>query len=445
MAGPGIRAWQIATILALEHEVTLVTTLRCGLSSDSFVVRRVDDVELGRLVAASDVVIFQGNLMMEHPSIEKTDRIVVADIYDPFHLEVLEQGKELPAFDRRFATRTSKEVLNQQLMRGDFFLCASPKQRDFWLGQLAAVGRINPATYDEHENLNSLIAVASFGVSDEPPRHTRDVLKGVVPGIGRDDKVILWGGGIYNWFDPLTLLRAVDKLRRRMPNVRLFFLGVKHPNPHVGEMRMAGATRNLALELGLLDTHVFFNEDWVLYDDRQNYLLESDVGVSTHLDHVETEFSFRTRVLDYFWSGLPVVATSGDSLSELIERRGAGITVPPGDVDALEDALFRVLDDGDVHAACATACKELADEFRWSTVLRPLVEFCRAPRRAPDLVDPLMATTITDPFRVRRFRRRLERDLGIVSEHLREGDLRSLALRVRRRALRVLGRRPGPR
>jgi len=380
---------------------------------------------------------------MQHPSIEKTDRIVVADIYDPFHLEVLEQGKELPAIDRRFATRTSKEVLNQQLMRGDFFLCASPKQRDFWLGQLAAVGRINPATYDEHENLNSLIAVASFGVSDEPPRHSRGVLKGVVPGIGRDDKVILWGGGIYNWFDPLTLLRAVDKLRRRMPNVRLFFLGVKHPNPHVGEMRMAAATRNLALELGLLDTHAFFNEDWVLYDDRQNYLLESDVGVSTHLDHVETEFSFRTRVLDYFWSGLPVVATSGDSLSELIERRGAGFTVPPGDVDALEDALFRILDDADVHASCAAACKELANEFRWSTVLRPLVEFCRAPRRAPDLVDPLMATTITDPFRVRRFRRRLERDLGILSDHLREGDFRTLAMRLRRRTLRVLGRTPG--
>ena len=42
-------------------------------------------------------------------------------------------------------------------------------------------------------------------------------LKGVVPGIGADDKVILWGGGIYNWFDPLTLIRAVDRLRQRRP------------------------------------------------------------------------------------------------------------------------------------------------------------------------------------------------------------------------------------
>ncbi len=129
---------------------------------------------------------------------------------------------------------------------------------------------------------------------------------------------------IYNWFDPLTLLHAVDKLRARVPEVRLFFLGMKHPNPHVPEMRMAVETRALADELGLTGTHVFFNEGWVEYDDRQNFLLEADVGVSTHLDHVETEFSFRTRILDYFWAGLPVVATGGDSLAELIEERWRG-------------------------------------------------------------------------------------------------------------------------
>ena len=100
------------------------------------------------------------------------------------------------------------------------------------------------------------------------------MLRGVVPGIGDDAKIILWGGGVYNWFDPISLLRAVDKLRARLPEVRLYFLGMKHPNPHVPEMRMAVRTKELADELGLTDTHVFFNEGWVEYEDRQNYLLE---------------------------------------------------------------------------------------------------------------------------------------------------------------------------
>ena len=55
-------------------------------------------------------------------------------------------------------------VISEQLLRGDFFICASDKQRDFWLGQLAALGRLNPATYDEEENLDELIRVVPFGL-----------------------------------------------------------------------------------------------------------------------------------------------------------------------------------------------------------------------------------------------------------------------------------------
>src|SRR5664280_3299763 len=46
------------------------------------------------------------------------------------------------------------------------------------------------------------------------------------------------------------------------------------------------------------------------YTERSDHLLDADVGVSTHFDHVETEFSFRTRILDYLWTGLPIVATT---------------------------------------------------------------------------------------------------------------------------------------
>ena len=36
MAGPAIRAWQIAQALAKEHEVQLVTTVRCNLSHPDY-------------------------------------------------------------------------------------------------------------------------------------------------------------------------------------------------------------------------------------------------------------------------------------------------------------------------------------------------------------------------------------------------------------------------
>ena len=38
-------------------------------------------------------------------------------------------------------------VQNAQLDQGDFFICASEAQRDFWIGTLHSRGRINPRTY----------------------------------------------------------------------------------------------------------------------------------------------------------------------------------------------------------------------------------------------------------------------------------------------------------
>jgi glycosyltransferase involved in cell wall biosynthesis len=438
MAGPAIRAWQIACALCREHDVELVSTIECrDISHPDFRVRMVTDPELTELVLWADVTIFQGYLMNQHPVLQHTNKVVVADIYDPFHLEQLEQARDAGEEGRRIIVRAATEVLNEQLVRGDLFLCASRKQRDFWLGQLAAVGRVNPVTYDADESMDELVKVVPFGVSDDPPRHTRPVLKGVVPGIGPDDRVILWGGGIYNWFDPLTLLRAVDKLRARVPNVRLFFLGLKHPNPNVPEMRMAVETRRLADELGITDTHVFFNEGWVAYDDRQNFLLEADIGVSNHLDHVETEFSFRTRILDYLWASLPVVATGGDSFGDIIDAHGIGLTVPPGDVDALEEALFRLLDDEKLARACREASGRLAEEFRWSEVLQPLIEFCRAPRRAPDLVDPDMAAAMPS---LSPHRRRIPPELLAVARLVRDGDVRTLVRKSGSRVKRALSR-----
>jgi glycosyltransferase involved in cell wall biosynthesis len=252
--------------------------------------------------------------------------------------------------------------------------------------------------------------------------------------------VILWAGGVYNWFDPLTLVRAVDQLRQRRPDVRLFFLGMRNPNPHVPEMRMAAATRELSDALGLTGKHVFFNDEWVDIDDRQNYLLDADVGVSTHFQHVETTFAFRTRMLDYLWAGLPIVATGGDTFGDLIAAEGLGVTVPEQNVDALAVGLERTLYDAAFAADCREAVDRVRDAYSWETALRPLLEFCRSPRRAPDLVTPggkdrdLMVT----PGRLMTtaYQPSLKGDLGLVREYLKQGGPVELGRRIAGRVAR---------
>jgi GT2 family glycosyltransferase len=385
MAGPAIRAWNMAKVLGREHDVKLVTKSHCDVWHADFECRgEVTPEDWPDLEAWADVIVFQGFLLHEVPMLLGSSKVIVVDLYDPFHLEQLELSRHDPLDRRVLEVGESVRVLNQQIRRGDFFLAASDKQRDFWLGQLSAMQRVNPYVYDGDESLHGLLDVVPFGVPDAPPERTGPGIRGVLPGVGADDKVLIWGGGIYNWFDPMTLIRAVDKLRLRVPNVRLYFMGTRHPNPDVPEMRVAWEARQLAMDLGLLDTHVFFNEGWVPYEDRQNHLLDADIGVTTHLDHVETEFSFRTRVLDYFWASLPVVTTAGDPLAALVESRGLGLAVPAEDVDALESALHRMLTDDEFVAECRKNVDEVAEEFRWSRALEPLATFCRRAERAPD-------------------------------------------------------------
>jgi glycosyltransferase involved in cell wall biosynthesis len=404
LAGPAIRAVELGRVLAAEHDVEVASTASCSGPGPDGNWQFVDDAALRALAARCDVLVLGGDVLAANTWLADAGPAIVVDLYDPFHLEQLEQARDLGEAERRRVVFGCIDVLNTQAVLGDTFLCASVRQRDMWLGHLASCGRVNPATYDADPTLRTLLRVVPFGVADSRPAVGAPALRGVVKGIGVDDEILLWGGGIYNWFDPLTLIRAVDELRADRPNLRLVFMGVQHPNPVVKTMRAAREAWELSNELELTDVHVFFSDSfssgWIPYDERGRYLADATIGVSTHHDHVETAFSFRTRVLDYFWAGLPVITTRGDALADVIEAAGAGRTVEPGDVAALALAINALLDDDEARAAAAAASARLADDYRWSTVAQPLLEFCRNPYRAPDLADPAVRAEILARARV---------------------------------------------
>lgn len=385
MAGPAIRAWQIAHHLAVEHEVTLATTSGiCTRESSTVRLAAPSRDAFDALEAWCEVLIVQGYVLDHVPVLRASEKVMVIDLYTPLHLETLalSASADLPAREAQNGLILAE--LNRQLVRGDYFLCANDRQRALWLGQLSALGRINPRTWDVDPTLRSLVDVVPFGVEDTDPVHVGAAVRGVVDGVGADDELLVWAGGLYNWLDPLTLVRAVALLSATRPHVRLYFLGLRHPNPEVPEMAVAAATLDLATELGIFGTHVFFNEGWVDYADRQNILMEADLGVSAHPVNAETTFSFRTRILDYLWAGLPMVVTEGDGFAELIEREGLGAVAPAHDPEAMAACLAGLLENPEAHEAAVQNVRRVREWYRWERVLAPLCEFCRRPHRAAD-------------------------------------------------------------
>src|SRR3712207_7857570 len=58
---------------------------------------------------------------------------------------------------------------------------------------------------------------------------------------------------------------------------------------------------------------------------------------SLHAAGLEGRFASRTRVLDYLAAGLPVVCSSGDTMSDVVAAHGLGEVVPPQDVARSEE------------------------------------------------------------------------------------------------------------
>lgn len=437
MAGPAIRAWEMASALSGRHQVHLASMFGVSASSEAFTVVSVAGQDaLRRETEWADIIIFQGFLLEAAPWLIESDKLIVADIYDPMHLEQLEQARDRGEAKRHEAVSDVTDLLNRQIARADVLLCASEKQRQFWLGQLASQGRINMGTSGPGRSLEDLLRVVPFGLEDSAPVQRGHGIRGTIKGVEATDRIILWGGGVYNWFDPLTLIRAVGRLADRHDDVRLVFMGMKHPNPGVPDQRIAWEARELSDRLGLTDRVVFFNSGWVPYRDRANFLLDADVGVSTHFEHVETAYSFRTRILDYLWAGLPIVATTGDSFGNILTSEGLGFGVPPEDVAALERALEETLYTPGVADAMREQVRAYAEGFRWATVLQPLLEFCDNPRAAGDIQlrhhpdRNLVIHRSRLPLSVRR-------DLGLVVEYFQSGGVRLVYKRAMNRLQRL--------
>ena len=381
MAGPGIRYLWFARELARRgHEVTLVVPFHTDIDADGFELV-VDNPwrsrRMTKLAAEHETVVTQRLPVPAMFALAASRTRVVYDFYSPIPIEGA-------AFAQGDAQLRAESDLNQLTCRvaletGDAFLCASERQRDFWLGALAAVGRIDPQTYRRDPSFRSLVDVVPFGIDPRPPSRSGPVMKGVVPGITESDKVALWGGGIWNWLDPLTAIRAVHRLAR--PDVKLFFLGTDRPNLGIPVMAMQGRAIALAEELGIHGTSVFFNPGWVPYDERGAYLLEADVGVSAHFDELESRFAFRTRLLDCFWAGLPTVTTTGDSLAELVRERGVGRVVGYQDIEGYAAALADLIDRE--RDAFAAGFASLRAELEWPRAVERLAALLEAgPARA---------------------------------------------------------------
>jgi len=377
MGGNAIRAFELAKVLAQHAEVKLAAPSSAAAQTELPQVP-LDADEPQRLVSELrdvDVVLTLPQGPGRSAQLRRSNARVVYDLYDPKPLQMFEAMAGKRPAERAYWARIALDHTLEALLAGDFLICAGDRQRDLWLGALLAAGQISPSLYETDPTLRCLLDVVPFGIPPEPPApFAGNGPRERFAGLEQDAEIVLWNGGLWDWLDPVAAVQAVALIVERRPRVRLVFMGAAPSDP--AQARAASAAHRLAAERGLLDRVVFFNDRRVPYPERSDWLLAATCAISLHTEHLETRFSFRTRLLDCFWAGLPIVCTAGDELADLVERAGLGASVPAGRPELLAERLLGVIERG--RSSYEPALAEVAGRYRWTTAAAPLVAWMRA-------------------------------------------------------------------
>lgn len=390
MAGPGIRTWELAKAVG-AHGVPVI------LGSPFSSKRHAENVEIAQfiweapsslqqVIDQSDAVMATGSVTARMVNVlgSPIEKPVIVDTYDLSEVEriMLNMVKHEFNFD---PTPAFIQDMFVYLRQGDYFFCALNNQYDFWLGALLAAGRINESSLRENYNVDKLIGIVPFGIPKDPPeRKPVNQMKGVVPGIGADDKILYWGGGIWDWTDPFTFMESLKIVNQKRSDVRAVFGSLHHFSKEiVPEMHAAKRLVEWIDRENWLGEKVFFL-DWVDYDQRGSYLLEADLGVSLAFNTLESHFAIRSRLLDHLWTGLPGVLSKGDEMANALASLGLAKLVEPRDVQGTADAILEYLECSNERSQLAASLEAHKEQFFWSSAVKPIVEFMRSPYRAPD-------------------------------------------------------------
>ena len=193
----------------------------------------------------------------------------------------------------------------------------------------------------------------------------------------KSDKIILFLGSIYPWFNPIPLIHCVPEILRNVKNTKLLILGGRHPSGSYD--KEYNKVIELCKKLKLYNKNIIFI-DWV--NKEASFALSSDADLSVVISKntLEDEFAFRTRTLTPLLLGLPTVTNGKDYISNLIQQYQAGVVLRNTKPEAISKEIIRILTHNKLQLAMSRNSEKVIEHIKKDTDLKPLMNFLREPR-----------------------------------------------------------------
>lgn len=179
-------------------------------------------------------------------------------------------------------------------------------------------------------------------------------------GLSEPWPIVLYQGGL----QPGRGLPRLVEVAKQVPEAYFVF---------IGGGRQTAELHDLAVVLGLTDRVHFIST--VPLAELPSYTASADIGVqpieNTCLNHFTTDSN---KLFEYVIAGLPVVASQLPEISKVVRHHYLGLLVPPGDTEALADAIRTLVQDAGMRKRYGANAEKAAQSLNWETQEASLLE-----------------------------------------------------------------------
>jgi glycosyltransferase involved in cell wall biosynthesis len=169
--------------------------------------------------------------------------------------------------------------------------------------------------------------------------------------LARDPYTLLFFGRIWPYKGLKYLLEAMPLIAAKIPEVKLIIAG-------------RGENIEQYFPTGYDGNRIYLLNDFIPLEQVADLFQRSTISV---LPYIEASQS-GVAALSY-GMGTPVVASDIGGLSEIVRHQKDGFLVPPGDVQALADAIIALLSDRNLqHQMQAAARERCQQDLNWSNI-----------------------------------------------------------------------------
>ena len=373
MAGIGVRAWELAQVVARKMPVTIVARRHSDLSCENVTFLEAGDASwLDRVKQCSAALFYDmpdTRIMLQ---LHRAGVLLISDNAATIeHLEyssIRDSGNPDAIYEELIAR------FKLQLLISDHFIVRSQVALSTLCVQLSLVGRLSYINYNRSASLDHLISYIPIGFNRLSDNHA----SATSPSLAKID--LVWNGGIWDFYDPVMFAHALALLDRAGTPVTARFMYMPPANQLLREgARLVQAVRELRLE------HlVHFHEDRLDHYERDAVVKSARAAVCIGKKGIENFTSIRLRTRDCFLYRLPIIVDNHGATASLVTELGIGVACNTDSADELAAGIAKLCCDESFYKQVLRNLDRVRPQFEIDRYVPKLLEVIEQKRRAPD-------------------------------------------------------------